>query len=261
MVKTFRKRLALLAPRSLKRAHESWSNRRFVSAVTSLTRRYVATNGLVVRYGPFSGLRYVEEAASVGKLVGSYEGELHGVIEELAKTTADIVVDVGSAEGYYAVGLALRLPKAKVFAFDIDESAQRLCAEMAELNGVEERVRIEAACSTERLGEIPETARVILVLDCEGCELDLLRPDIVPGLRRWPILVELHEFVHPDAASEISQRFMDTHRLELIEQATGDGSNIPELAALRPKDRRLALDEHRPARMRWGYLRPRLKAI
>jgi Methyltransferase small domain len=251
---------APLVPNSLKRVHESWSNRRFVTAVTALTREYLTRNDPIVRDGPFAGMRYVEEAASLGKLVGAYERELQGAVEELIATAPDSVIDVGCAEGYYAIGFARRLPQATVYAFDVDQRARQLCAEMARLNGVQQRVRVEGRCSTERLGQISDAARVALFLDCEGCEMDLLSPDLVPGLRRWPILVELHEFLYPDAGRTIGERFENTHRVELIEQETLDGSDIPELTALPPRQRRLAVDEHRPAQMRWALLRPRSEA-
>ena len=45
-----------------------------------------------------------------------------------------------SAEGYYAVGLTVRMPAADVFAFDTDAEAQRMCRDMAERNGVSEHV-------------------------------------------------------------------------------------------------------------------------
>jgi hypothetical protein len=211
-----------------------------------------------VRGGPFVGLRYVEEAATVGKLVGLYERELHGVVEELARSPFDVIVNVGSAEGYYAVGLARLQPDVIVYAFDTAEEARRLCARMAELNGVSSRVLVEERCSPERLNVFSPATHVLLLLDCEGCELELLRPDLVPSLRRWPILVELHEFLQPDAARTVLARFQDTHRVELIEQARRDPPDFPEqLAELGPRQRRLALDEHRPTRMRWAYLRPR----
>jgi hypothetical protein len=39
-------------------------------------------------------------------------------------------------EGYYAVGFALRMPDAIVYAFDIDPTAQHYCANLAKLNCV-----------------------------------------------------------------------------------------------------------------------------
>ena len=101
---------------------------------------------LTVRHGPFAGMRY-PAAESVGsalfpKLLGSYEQELHPWVERLCHNHYTEVVDVGCAEGYYAVGLALRLPGARVYAFDVSPHAMRRCADMARLNGVLDRVTI-----------------------------------------------------------------------------------------------------------------------
>ena len=70
----------------------------------------------VVRHGPFAGLQYPELTA-VGsalypKLLGSYQREIQGWIEEICAAGYSEIVDVGFAEGYYAVGLARRLPRA-----------------------------------------------------------------------------------------------------------------------------------------------------
>ena len=64
----------------------------------------------VVQQGPFRGLQYIDN--SVGstlppKLMGTYERELIWVIDEMISTEPDIIIDIGAAEGYYAVGLAM----------------------------------------------------------------------------------------------------------------------------------------------------------
>ena len=75
---------------------------------------------LIVRNGPFAGMRYpgVQSVCStiVPKLIGCYEKELHSVIELICSQQYNSVVDIGCAEGYYAVGLAMRLQNAQLFA-------------------------------------------------------------------------------------------------------------------------------------------------
>lgn len=61
---------------------------------------------------------------SVPKLLGSYECELHEIIESALRSNHHRVIDVGSAEGYYAVGFALKRG-CHVVAFDTDP--QNLC--------------------------------------------------------------------------------------------------------------------------------------
>jgi hypothetical protein len=43
---------------------------------------------------------------------GCYEHELHGEIEQLVTRGFDAVLNIGCGEGYYAIGLARRMPTA-----------------------------------------------------------------------------------------------------------------------------------------------------
>jgi hypothetical protein len=256
--------LAAVVPASLKRRHERWSTRRYARAVRGPSREYVRRHGTVVQRGPFAGTKYLEElddATSylVAKLTGAYEAELHGVISEWLEARPTHLVDVGCAEGYYAVGFARASPGTTVHAFDSDPRARERCAELARCNGVAGRVRLGAECTAETLGALPATG-VALLADCEGCERALLDPDAQPRLRTWSMLVELHEFLDPDVTRVLTARFEATHDIEIIEGVARDPAAVPELNFLDPGARSAVLSERRPAQMRWAALRPR-KAV
>ena len=74
--------------------------------------------GGVVLSGPFT-LGCSRRRAVMGPhgplLAGSYEAELHDVLEDVIVERPSRIIDVGCAEGYYAVGLAMRCPDAAVF--------------------------------------------------------------------------------------------------------------------------------------------------
>ena len=70
------------------------------------------------------------------KLVGSYEYELNEVFEEFKNISSNNIVDICSAEGYYAVGFALNFKFKKIIAFDISKKARSLLKKMAKLNDV-----------------------------------------------------------------------------------------------------------------------------
>ena len=77
--------------------------------------------------GPFKGVRYIDTAqgsAYIPKLLGIYERELTPQIEDLISLQPVLIVDLGAAEGYYAVGLAMRLKSAQVIAFEMEHSGQ-----------------------------------------------------------------------------------------------------------------------------------------
>jgi hypothetical protein len=256
-----RQLVSRLVPDAAKRALDRRRSERFLALVRPATDEHVRRHGLQVRRGPLAGLRYLPELAQtsgdlVAKLVGTYEQELHAALADWISASPATIVDVGSAEGTYAVGLALAIPRTRVLAFDIEPAARALCRAMAELNGVADRVQVHDACTHEILNGLP-AIDVNLFLDCEGCELQLLRPDLVPALRRWPIIVELHDFVDSSISATIVERFSPTHEVQIVEGRDRDPAEVPELAGLDGRARAAVLDEFRPAAMRWGVLTPR----
>lgn len=214
---------------------------------------------LKVRHGPFRGMAFVE-ARSCGsvlfpKLLGCYEQELHLVVERLCRIPYTDVVDVGCAEGYYAVGFALRLPSATVHAFDTSETARALCERMATCNKVAERVRVSAACTPEVLARIHPKGRALLFCDCEGYEKTLIGGKAIPHLIGWDVLIEVHDFVDRTISAHLLSALGATHDIETVD-ALGDVTKVrafqyPELVAWNRCQRWRLLAENRPDAMRW----------
>ncbi len=251
--------LSRVVPGWAKARHQHQRERRLVRRAARVGRLYRERHDQVVRHGPFADLRYPDDLVQVPKLLGTYELELHPAVERLIDGEPATVVNVGAGEGYYAVGLARRLPRARVLAFDLNEDEQRRCRTLAELNDVADRVAVAGECTPDTLRALPDDD-VALVMDCEGCELALLRPEQISPLRRWRILVELHDFLDPATTRTIRDRFRPTHDLELIAARARDPGGVDELAFLPPTLRAIALDEARPPGMHWADLRPRAHA-
>jgi len=218
--------------------------------------------GLVVQSGPFAGMTYVSEAicsSLVPKLLGSYEAELHDVLAQILTRDYETVIDVGCAEGYYAVGLALGLPRARVHAFDIDARARELCAKLAQANKVAERVIIEDECDHERLNSLIR-GRTLIVCDCEGCELHLLDPKLAPEIKKSDLLVELHDMIDPNITPTILSRFAATHEITLVDIEERDPSAFPILRNFDRLTQRTAVAEFRDTPMQWVYLQAKAAA-
>ena len=84
-----------------------------------LANTYIAHHGARILGGPFAGMEYVTQAAEgvlVARLLGAYESELHPHLAAFVAQGLDCVIDVGCAEGYYAVGLARMVPGLTVYA-------------------------------------------------------------------------------------------------------------------------------------------------
>lgn len=156
-------------------------------------------------------MRYIDRAAGsahIPKLVGSYESELHPWLARISKQPIDTVIDVGAAEGYYAVGLAQMFPNARVIAYEVEADARQLLAKLASINNVDTRLNIRGLCSFEDLEAMPES-KAFVMMDVEGAEIELLNPNS-RLLRNATILFESH---HPRDViqSKVLDPFSATH--------------------------------------------------
>lgn len=215
-----------------------------------------AREGRVVVSGPFKGMAYVVKASEgtrSARLLGAYEASLHPVIETIIARSPDLVMDIGSAEGYYAVGLALRLPQARVLARDASPRAQELCAALALANGVAGRVEIGGILAHADFA-LCQTARAVVICDIEGAEDALLDPVAAPGLRQADILVECHPMVAPGVVERLRQRFAATHKVTEIGRKL-DETGLPGwMEELSDLDRLIALWEWRAGPTPWLWM-------
>lgn len=218
-----------------------------------------------VRNGPFKGLIYPDFRAlgstMFPKLLGSYERELHPLIGQILDNDYSAVVDVGCAEGYYAVGMALRLPNARVFAYDINEKARSQCAKMARLNGVNDRLTISAHCDPRTLIELGLIRRALVISDCEGYEKALFTPEVVLALAAHDFLIETHDLFDITISVELRKRFAATHDLQVVTSIDDvQKAHYYDYAELEPYDleqRKKLLAERRRSIMEWFFFTPK----
>ena len=208
--------------------------------------------------GPFRGMRLQKissEGCFVPKLLGSYESSLHPVVERIVASGYDRIIDIGCAEGYYAVGLALRMPAAEILAFDTNEAAQRTCAATAALNGVADRIKIGGLFAGADFAAHPGA---LVICDIEGAEGELLDPEAYPGLREVDVLVEAHDCFTPGLSGTLANRFAATHRIERFESRTSLEALPPLADSWDELDRLLAVWEWRSGETPWLFMtRPR----
>jgi hypothetical protein len=215
----------------------------------------------VVAAGPFQGLRLLPDVSwGVGdngaKMVGLYEAELHEAVAALEPPP--LVINIGCAEGYYAVGLARRFPHAAVYAFDTDLKAQLICRRTAALNEVGDRVTVLGACTPEMLvGLLRTHPTALLVIDCEGDETTLLAGDVLAEARRAALIVECHDFLDPTITPTLTERLGASHDVAVIQEGARDPNQLEPLRKMSSLDRWLVVLENRPATMNWIVAQPR----
>ena len=185
-----------------------------------LARTYIAREGTRIHQGPFAGMQYVDhatEGALIPRLLGTYESELHPHLAAFAAQDLDCVIDVGCAEGYYAVGLACMMPGVVVHAHDIDDKARIACAALAARNGVADRVLIGGEFPPDGFEDFAGR-RVLVMVDAEGAEDDILQPALSPSLATMNIIVETHDLYKPGVKARLIERFSPTHDIVEVHQ-------------------------------------------
>lgn len=147
-----------------------------------------------VQSGPFRGMRYTRAAVlthhATPNLLGTYERQLYPFLEEAA-TRCDLIIDIGAAEGYYAVGLAWLTGK-RVVAFDVNGCERQMIKEIAALNQVSPLVTISGWCSSGKLVDLVRGKRALIFCDIEGGEFSLFTPEVVDALLGCDVFIELH---------------------------------------------------------------------
>ena len=186
-----------------------------------------------VRHGPFKGLRYGELQSQgstlIPKLLGSYENEVHSWLEDVPSKGYDIVVDIGCAEGYYAIGLARLLPEAKIFAYDIEPASRKSCEQLAHVNGVSDQLSIGSFCSSETLRSLDFSSGGLIISDCEGYETELFDAETVRHLANVDLLIECHDHIGLPITRTLIDAFSQTHKTTVFE-TTPDHRKALDLA-------------------------------
>jgi len=221
--------------------------------------------GCTVLQGPFKGMHYAEDSqgsAYIPKLLGIYERELSSIIEEIISKTPKSIVDIGAAEGYYAIGLARRLPNTKIVAFEMEAKGSEKLLMMAEANEVNDRIELHGKCEVDCLeSAINSNASSVIICDVEGYETELLDPGKVPSLKFVSILVEVHDFIIDGITDKLYQRFNITHDIKRIWEQPRSVSDFPWRTlgtAILPKSYlKWSVSEWRPVRMSWLWMTPR----
>ncbi|MEO1495470.1 MAG: hypothetical protein AAFV19_25320, partial [Pseudomonadota bacterium] len=220
---------------------------------------------LTVRNGLFAGLRYPGAAATgsalLPKLAGSYEIEIEPMLKIAADRGYSDIVDIGCAEGYYAVGLARLYPDAAIHAFDVDTGARRMCQAMAETNGVSDRVTMGSFCTPEWIQTAELGSRALIFSDCEGYEGELFTEATAPALARHDILIECHDNDRPGVSTQIKTAFEASHEItEVMNVPDYEKARVlelPELEGYNFATRQFIVEEARGAQQIWLFLRAR----
>ena len=244
-------------PRSWREAYWTWDNGVRLRAEQQV---YRLSAGQILA-GPFKGMRYIDRATGsllAPKILGTYEKELFPIVESIIDSRPDGLIDVGAAEGYYAVGFLRQLAGLRCIAFESGEAGRGLLGQLAALNGVADRIDVRGHCGVDDLRKALGECRQppVVIVDIEGGEKDVLDPVAIPGLRNCPILVEAHDTLVPDCSRLMEERFSPTHRVQCIRSAERTAADVG-IPVEMPNWKLRRILRERPVPMNWFWMVPK----
>jgi len=190
----------------------------------------ILKKNLVVQDGPFKGLKYVDfvsfTSTILPKLLGTYESEIYPDLEDLLKNESyDEILNIGSADGYYAIGLAQRCPKATVYCFDVNPQSLKFVRKMAALNGTK-NVELKGLFTDEHFKDYLK-GKSLIVCDVDGYEDDLFNEDVIPLIQYSDIIIETHDYVVAHTTQMLVDRLAKTHNIKVITYKQNKVDELP----------------------------------
>jgi hypothetical protein len=230
-----------------------------------LSNRISSSLNNEVQYGCFKNLKLSNmrwgSHDKAAMLLGTYEYEVLVEIEK-ASINKEVFVDVGAADGYFAVGAVFSSLYKKSICFEISGDGRASIATNALENNVLDKVEILGEATADSLLEIlinNDPKSLFLLCDIEGGEFELFTPEILSALSDSTMLIEIHDF--SDELKKSFQKLKDNALQHFqIQEITQEARN-PNLSvvssSLHDDDKWLLMSEGRPRAMTWLLLSPK----
>jgi hypothetical protein len=225
----------------------------------SLTNKLFKNNDrIVVHYGPFSGMKYIlnlNDKFNLPKLIGSYESCLHNAINELIKKDYDIIINIGSADGYYAVGFAYKMKNVEVLAYELNNKLSSRCIYLAQINNLEDKVKVYEKYDDYIIYKNPKQ-KILIFCDVDGAEEYIFSDSTISRYKYCDLLIEFHDHYKAKISKKIFQLFKETHEYKIIKYQNPNIADYPILDILSDNEKNIILDESREdINQIWGYFK------
>jgi hypothetical protein len=243
------------------------------SVKPSIFRKHIgkkigAEAGWVVQYGHFKGL-LLRPDFKWGKydlasmILGLYESQ---VVSELMKLSAEkeTLIDIGSADGFYAAGLLKFSSIKNAFLFEMDKESQASTEKTILLNNIGKDFTIFGKANLNSievlLGKNVDFNKSLILCDIEGAELELftgLDPQI---FAQATLMIETHikEYGH-FGLDKLYGYFQETHNLTWLTAGPRNLDGIKELSLLNDDSRWLICSEGREFPGLWLVCKPQIQ--
>ena len=219
-----------------------------------------------VRYGPFENMQLAEKVwwgggDAIPKILGTYERHIQDYLVSLKDKVQGPFIDIGAADGYFALGVLVGGLFDKTYAFEISEQGQEVLRNNAKQNGVVDNISVSGEANYDSLKVLVEKYESAAVLiDIESGEFDLLDDNMLDLLSRFYVIIEIHDRFSdegPELKLALARRASDYFDVSFKVPINAPYCDFEELAHFSDNQRLLAFSENRRSSMEWMILTPR----
>ncbi len=241
------------------------SETRILEARLRVAEHLKTLSGNTVVHGPFKGMALPDRSSwgtldVSAKILGTYEAQVTEALARLSRPEG-LLIDLGSADGYFAVGALRAELFGRCLCFEWSEKGQTALRDAAARNGVADRLEIHGEATAETLTRaVPDPGKAVVLCDIEGGEFDILNDRVLAHFAGCHILIELHDILVEDGQQQrqaLLERAGQHFDHDLLRSALPDIHAFRELDGFDDDHRLLAFSEGRDAAMEWLHLRPR----
>ena len=206
--------------------------------LTKNYNKFINSIGTNIINGPFKGMKYISESVGschMPKILGIYENEIYPTLLNFL-SNSDLFVNIGAAEGYYAVGSAIKYPNLNIIAFEMDKTGRQYISNLKKRNNVD-NVEIRKKFTDVDFFGIQKSAynRITYLIDIEGEEINIFSK-YHNHFNNSYFIIELHDRVSNKIESYLKRFYSNTHNTYIIpikDKSTSDLSiKIPILLKL-----------------------------
>ena len=222
-------------------------------------------HGRVVAYGPFASMTIHSQTWGGydinAKILGTYESQVIAELNAISQVNSGPFIDIGAADGFFAIGVVISGIAKETYAFEIDASSRRSIAINASDNNVSEKIHIREVANACTISDVlKKERRAKILIDIEGGEYDLLEFDFLNEIKNCDVIVELHPSLVEhgnEKQKELISRLENYFNIEFFQKSFLSTGDFPELAHLSDDKRLLAFSENRAFEMCWIKLKPK----
>lgn len=225
----------------------------------------VKEHGMVVANGPFADMKMSSQTWGGfdinAKILGTYESHVIDELVAISHANAGPFIDIGAADGFFAIGAVISGIAEHTYAFEVDASSRRSIAINASDNNLSEKIHIREIANTQTISDVLKKERQAKILiDIEGGEYELLCYDFLDEISNCDVIVELHPSLVEHGLKkqdDLMARLENYFYIEFFKKSILQTPDFPELANLSDDKRLLALSENRAFEMWWIKLNPK----